>query len=154
MKKMYVMLLLFGVICSCQKDDDETPDPTEVSISSIKIITMPLTDNGSGWDLNSEADVFFTVENANTVLYSYNVTNRKENLNQFMLPAVFPMAVPYRLPSINQVYHITLYDYDDLSTNDLISKLSFNPEEFKSNRPLTKTISGLDAIIEISFIWN
>lgn len=154
MKKVFLILLLSGVLCSCQKEDNETPDPTEVSISAVKIITMPLTDKGSEWDIGSDADVFYTIENANTVLYSFNVTGRKENLNQFMLPAVFQMTVPYRLPSMNQAYYITLYDYDDLSSNDLIARISFNPEEFKSDRPLTKIISGSDAIVEISFVWN
>ncbi len=155
MKKLiYSFLFAVVLMSSCQKKDDATPDATNVTITSVKVITMPLTDNGSAWDATdgSGADVYFKIENASTVFYSH--PQYVQNVTSALLPFIQTITNGYKLPSLNQSYNIGLYDYDSLSSDDFISSISFLPSDYKKDRPASKTFTNGLVQVEVSFSWE
>jgi hypothetical protein len=150
--RLLLFALLFTSILSCDKKDDPKPDATNVTITGIKIVTMPLTDAGSDWDLDGGADPFFTIINSTTTLYSH--PNYYQDVVSGNFPLSYTIASGYKLPSINQVYGINLYDYDATSGNDYIGQVGFNPNSYKSERPSSKTFTDGNVQITINFSWE
>ncbi len=140
-------------LTACSKNDEDT-SPTSATVTAVKIATFPLSDQGAQWDVGSDADVYFTIESNNNVLFTFNKSNCIDNVTASDLPLYFNLSVPYQLSVLNQVYYIGIYDYDNLSTDDLIARLPFNPDEFKEDRPATKKVMANDALVEVSFNWE
>lgn len=150
---LYLCLFTIIIISSCTKKEDPKPDATNVSITGIKIVSMPLTDGGSDWDVDGGADPFFTIVNSSTTLYSH--TTYYENVVASDFPLNYTIAGNgYKLPYINQAYGINLYDYDATSSNDYIGQVAFNPNSYKSERPESKTFTDGNVQVTINFIWE
>lgn len=155
-KNIFIFFCTLLLLTSCQPEDSDAgdflPDPKEVWITHVKVHTMPLTDKGSRWDVDSDADLTFSILNHTDVLYSH--PEYYLNIGIQSLPITIPLKNPYHLPAINQPYAIRLYDYDDLSPDDPIADVYFNPNEFKGQRPSSKKIETSNAQIEIFFTWQ
>lgn len=155
MKKRLLALSLASLFSlgSCTKKDDPKPDATNVSITGITIVTMPLTDNGSSWDVDGNADPFFTILNTSTTLYSF--PNHFNDVSASDFPLNFIISGSgYKLPYINQLYGINLYDYDATSNDDFIGQITFNPNDYKSERPASKTYTNGSIQVTVKFIWE
>lgn len=149
----FVILSIFTVFSSCDVNDDTPePDAKNVSITGIEIISMPLTDNGSSWDLDGDADVIFKISNVNTVLFESNPP--VNNVSNQDLPLSLQLSNSYQLPILNQTYSILLYDNDQTSGNDYIGGISFNPNNYKSEKPASKTFATADVQIKVGFEWE
>lgn len=148
---LFPFVFFLIVFTSCNKDDVK-PDAKSVSVTGIEIITMPLTDNGSKWDLDGDADVIFRISNSNTVLFESNPAIN--NVSNKDLPLSLQIPGGYKLPLLDQNYSILLYDYDQTSANDYIGGISFNPYSYKSDRPDSKTFSNANVQIKIGFKWE
>jgi len=150
--RLIVFALIFTNLFSCTKKEDPKPDATNVTVTGIKIVTMPLTDGGSDWDLDGGADPIFTIINSNATLYSHNLYYPDVTSSSF--PLVYTIADGYKLPYINQAYGINLYDYDETSANDYIGQVVFNPSSYKSERPASKTFTDGNVQVTINFSWE
>lgn len=83
------MLVFF--FSSCEEDNvDVTPDAKNATIAGIRVITMPLTDDGTGWDPGGNADLYSNIQNQNTVLYSH--PQYVENVSTGNLPVQFEIT--------------------------------------------------------------
>lgn len=146
-------LLLLIVFTACDKKDDPKPDATNVTITGISIVTMPLTDpDGDSWDVDGGADPFFIILNSSTTLYSHPTAYQDVVSANF--PLNYTIAGGYKLPYINQAYGINLYDYDATSANDFIGQVSFNPNNYKSERPASKTYTNGNIQVTVKFSWE
>ncbi len=153
MKKILFLLPLAVLFFSCEKEE-ENPDAKNVTITSVKVITVPLTDAGYAWDATdaSGADVFFKIENISTVFYAH--PEYMLDVTSASLPFTQTIASGYKLPSIDQAYYISLYDYDSFSGDDLISQISFTPSEYKKDKPAKKTYTDGLIQVEVAFSWE
>jgi hypothetical protein len=155
MKKIiYTFAFVIVLMSSCSKKDDAKPDASNVTITSVKVITIPLTDGGAAWDATdgSGADVFFKIENTSTVFYTH--PQYVQDVTSALLPFIQTITNGYKLPSLSQSYNIGLYDYDSLSGDDFISSVSFLPSDYKKDRPASKTFTNGLVQVEVSFSWE
>lgn len=157
MKYPIYLLSTLLLLAACSKDEDE--DATSVSISSVNVITMPMVaPDGTDWDNFLEggagADLYFTIETPGYVLYKWNTGKLAGNIITADLPIRFDLEAPYLLASLNRAYTIRLYDYDNLSGDDLVAEAVFYPDQEKQARPSVKTISGAGCRIELRLNWR
>lgn len=154
MKKIMIFLPMMAVLLFSCKKEEENPEAKNVTVTSVKVITVPLTDEGSSWDATdaSSCDVFFKIENDATVYYSH--PQYVLDVSSSSLPFTQTIANGYKLPSIDQSYFISLYDYDSFSGDDLISNITFNPADYKKDKPASKTFQDGMIQVEVSFTWE
>ena len=98
--------------------------PGKAFIDSVSIEQIPFTDSGgAGWDLMSGPDFFFELRTSsgNVLIQSSTITD----LAPSDLPLTFYSSDPFKIPSWSSSYYYYLYDYDDLSANDLIGSTNF-----------------------------
>jgi len=105
--------------------------PSVLKLSSITINAIPMTNNGSNWDvgiLGSEnPDVFYVLKQGNGDISSSSSQN---NISSF--PISFTENLPYTTNNLSQEYTIELYDNDQIAgvgENELIGSCSFTPND-------------------------
>lgn len=146
-------IAFLGAACNEQKEGTPAPEPVSVAIEAVKVMTMPFTDRGSRWDNVSDADLYFTIESSQHVLYKYDVARRKENIQASDLPYSFNMN-RYELPQVNGTYVVRLYDYDFPDGDDKIDEVIFSPGLYKSNRPHTQVITSAGTKLQLDLSWR
>lgn len=153
-KKISLIMAVLVTAIIFSACEEETPEPVVINakaarVTGIIITTLSLAD----WDPdNSGPDVSFKISNESQILYDYQTYI--ENVKSDSLPLGFSIDSTYLLPKLDQKYIITLYDYDPLDSNDDMDYISFNPGDYKSEKPDSKVISTANAQIEIFFKWE
>ena len=130
--------------------------PSALKLSSITINAMPMTNNGSNWDvgiLGSEnPDVFYVLKQGNGDISS---SSSQDNISTF--PILFTENLPYTINNLSQEYTIELYDNDQIAgvgENELIGSCSFTPNEYIAvgGDEVNITSSGIDMTLDVEWL--
>ena len=130
--------------------------PSALQLSSITINAMPLTNNGSDWDIGlfglQNPDVFYVLKQGAGDIIS---SSSQDNIESF--PIFFTESLPYTITNLSEEYTIELYDNDQIGgvgENELIGSCSFIPNEYIVAGGLEINISnnGIDMILNIVWI--
>ena len=138
--------------------DDGTCEypPYALKLTRISINSMPMTNNGSSWDvgiLGSEnPDVFYVLKQGNGDISS---SSSQDNISTF--PISFTEGLPYTTNNLSQEYTIELYDNDQIAgvgENELIGSCSFIPNEFitAGGSEINITNNGIDMTLDIQWV--
>jgi PKD repeat protein len=126
--------------------------PTSLRITNVAILGMPLTDNGSDWDLDGAGDIYFDLltEGQAIVLSS----NGAAQTDVTSLPISWNVTNPYLVSNLNQQYYVNLYDYDSTSGDDYIAQ-TYLFDFTSSSYPATITKTGPNGVsIRFSVTWQ
>jgi len=103
-----------------------------LQLSSITINAMPLTNNGSNWDIGilgaENPDVFYVLKQGEVEIFS---STSQDNISAF--PISFTENLPYTINNLSLEYTIKLYDNNQivgLGENELIGYCSFILNEY------------------------
>ena len=130
--------------------------PSELKLSIITINSMPMTNNGSNWDIgilgSENPDVFYVLKQGDGDIIS---SSSQDNIESF--PIFFTESLPYTITNLSEEYTIELYDNDQIGgvgENELIGSCSFIPNEYIVAGGLEINISnnGIDMILNIVWI--
>jgi len=106
--------------------------PSALQLSSITINAIPMTNNGSNWDVGilgaENPDVFYVLKQGSGDISS---SSSQDNISTF--PISFTENLPYTINNLSQEYTIELYDSDQiagLGENEFIGSCSFTPNEY------------------------
>ena len=133
------------------------PRPTQLKITQLTLTGYPETNDTTGWDEDSAADVFFTVTNyIGTVFFTSEIKN---DLLPANLPTIYTVGFPYTYTSLTTVYVIRFYDYDDVSSFAYMGAYYFSMDLFAphdgSDYPteLEFDTSGSDLKFKLTVEW-
>ena len=130
--------------------------PSALQLSSITINAMPLTDNGSNWDIgilgSENPDVFYVLKQGDGDIIS---SSSQDNIES--CPIFFTENLPYTITNLSQEYTIELYDNDQiagLGENELVGSCSFTPNESITNGgdKINITSNGIDMTLNIEWL--
>ena len=103
--------------------------PSILQLSSITIHAIPMTNNGSNWDVGAFGseypDIFYVLKQGSGDIVS---SSSQDNISTF--PISFTENLPYTINNLSQEYTIDLYDNDQVAgigENELIGSCSFTP---------------------------
>jgi PKD repeat protein len=106
--------------------------PSKLIINKIRIVDMPLTNNGSDWDDGvfgyQYPDVYYSLMDGGNELCS---SSSQDNIDA--LPIEFTENLPYTLNDLTREYSIELWDNDilvGLGSNEYIGLCSFTPSNY------------------------
>ena len=185
MKKLLYTFLAVGIIFSnCKKEDDKPNNndpvqgctdanannynveatiddgscqysPSTLVLSSITINAIPMTNNGSNWDVGvlglEYPDVFYVLKQG---LGDITSSSSQDNVATF--PILFTENLPYTINNLSQEYTIELYDNDQIAgigENELIGSCSLTPNEYISveSDEINITNGGIDITLEVKW---
>lgn len=159
MKKRLIRQILcisiLSIAVACKKEK-ASPSYTNVKILSVKITEIPPTEtNGSGWDNNSGADVYFTINDPNNNVVVNGKSSTFENLTMDKLPISWNLSQGFNITNLSTNFSIALFDNDtdDFPSNadDLMGGYYFNMEDKKSGYPTTIKVGNPDSQLKIEF---
>ena len=104
----------------------------KIKITKIVVTGFPATDtNGGGWDLTDGADIYPYLFVGTTVIYDSPVLQPNAN------PSIDYEFIPASPIEINPTttYTLSLYDYDDTSTDDFMGGVVFTPYQSTNGFP-------------------
>jgi hypothetical protein len=138
--------------------DDESCEypPSALKLSSITIHSMPMTNNGSNWDIglfgSENPDVFYVLKQGAGDIIS---SSSQDNIESF--PIFFTESLPYIITNLSEEYTIELYDNDQIGgvgENELIGSCSFIPNESITNGgdEINMTSNGIDMTLDIEWL--
>ena len=184
MKKILIILLCLPLLISTCKKEDEGPNnntiqgcmdaiatnynseatvddgsceypPSALELFSITINEIPMTNNGSNWDIGAFGseypDIFYVLKQGSGDIVS---SSSKDNISNF--PILFTENLPYMTNNLSQEYTIELYDNDQLvgiGDNELIRSCIFTPNEFIFLCGNEINISGNGINMSLGFQW-
>ena len=138
-------------------DDGSCEYPTSaLQLSSITINAMPLTNNGSDWDIglfgSENPDVFYVLKSGSDDIFS---SSSQDNINA--CPISFTEGLPYTITNFSEEYTIELYDNDQIAGiggNELMGSCSFTPNEYIANGgdEINITSNGIDMTLDIEWL--
>tara|TARA_B110000967_G_scaffold75254_1_gene77894 strand:- start:1007 stop:1576 length:570 start_codon:yes stop_codon:yes gene_type:complete len=188
MKKILLVLTLTALVFACKKEDDkpniinnlvegcmdsnatnynsdaniddgscEYP-PSELQLSSITINSIPMTNNGSNWDVGAFGleypDVFYVLKQG-----FVDITSSSSQDNVATFPILFTENLPYTINTLSQEYTIELYDNDQIAGiggNELIGSCSFTPNELITTLSISDdlniTNNGVDMTLDVEWL--
>jgi len=118
------------------------PRPTQLKMTQLTLTGYPETNDTTGWDADSPADVFFTVTNyIGTIFFASEVKN---DLLPANLPSTYTVGFPYTFTSLTTVYVTRFYDYDDVSSFAYMGAYYFSMDLFAPD-------DGSDYLTELEF---
>ena len=110
-------------------DDESCEYFSLLQLSSITIHAIPMTNNGSNWDVGAFGseypDIFYVLKQGSGDIVS---SSSQDNISIF--PISFTENLPYTINNLSQEYTIDLYDNDQVAgigENELIGSCSFTP---------------------------
>ena len=130
--------------------------PSALKLSSITIHSMPMTNNGSNWDIglfgSENPDVFYVLKQGDGDIIS---SISQDNIESF--PIFFTESLPYIITNLSEEYTIELYDNDQIGgvgENELIGSCSFIPNESITNGgdEINITSNGIDMTLDIQWV--
>jgi hypothetical protein len=130
--------------------------PSQLKLSIITINSMPMTNNGSNWDIgilgSENPDVFYVLKQGDGDIIS---SSSQDNIES--CPIFFTENLPYTITNLSQEYTIELYDNDQiagLGENELIGSCSFTPNESITNGgdKINITSNGIDMTLDIEWL--
>ena len=130
--------------------------PSALKLSIITVNSMPMTNNGSDWDIgilgSENPDVFYVLKEGDGDIVS---SSSKDNIES--CPIFFTENLPYTITNLSQEYTIELYDNDQiagLGENELIGSCSFTPNESITNGgdKINITSNGIDMTLDIEWL--
>ena len=130
--------------------------PSELKLSIITINSMPMTNNGSNWDIgilgSENPDVFYVLKQGDGDIIS---SSSQDNIES--CPIFFTENLPYTITNLSQEYTIELYDNDQiagLGENELIGSCSFTPNESITNGgdKINITSNGIDMTLDTEWL--
>ena len=140
-------------------DDESCEYPASgLQLSSITVNSMPMTNNGSNWDVGAFGleypDVFYVLKQGVGDIVS---SSSQDNIATF--PILFTENLPYTINVLSQEYTIELYDNDQIAGiggNELIGSCSFTPNELITTLSISDelniTNNGLDMTLDIEWL--
>lgn len=145
--------------CNCPEgytgsDCSQQVTPSKIRIKQVDITSFPATnDYGSGWDMTSAADIYFTIYKDDTeVYYSYSHYENAVPSKKYE----FELSPNVDLSSPNDRYTIRLYDYDVTSSNDYMGGIIFTPYSNTNSFPTTINLDaggGITMTLHLSYVW-
>jgi len=140
--------------------DDGTCEypPYALKLTRISINSMPMTNNGSNWDVGAFGleypDVFYVLKQGGGDIVS---SSSQDNIATF--PILFTENLPYTINDLSQEYTIELYDNDQIAGiggNELIGSCSFTPNELITtlgiSDELNITNNGVDMTLDVEWL--
>jgi len=138
--------------------DDESCGypPSALKLSRITIHSMPMTNNGSNWDIglfgSENPDVFYVLKQGAGDIIS---SSSQDNIESF--PIFFTESLPYIITNLSEEYTIEIYDNDQIGgvgENELIGPCSFIPNESITNGgdEINITSNGIDMTLDIEWL--
>jgi hypothetical protein len=130
--------------------------PSALKLSSITINSMPMTNNGSDWDIglfgSENPDVFYVLKQG---LDEIILSTSQDNISAF--PISFTENLPYTIDNLSQEYTIELYDNDQiagLGENEFIGSCSFIPNEYivAGDVEININNNGIDMTLNIEWL--
>jgi hypothetical protein len=138
-------------------DDGSCEYPhSALQLSSITINAMPLTNNGSDWDIglfgSENPDVFYVLKSGSEEIFS---SSSQDNIDA--CPISFTEGLPYTITNFSEEYTIELYDNDQITgigENELMGSCSFTPNEYIANGgdEINITSNGIDMTLDIEWL--
>ena len=130
--------------------------PSALQLSSITINAMPLTNNGSDWDIglfgSENPDVFYVLKSGSDDIFS---SSSQDNIDA--CPISFTEGFPYTITNFSEEYTIELYDNDQIAGiggNELMGSCSFTPNEYIANGgdEINITSNGIDMTLDVEWL--
>ena len=130
--------------------------PSALQLSSITINAMPMTNNGSNWDIglfgSENPDVFYVLKSGSDDIFS---SSSQDNIDA--CPISFTEDLPYTITNFSEEYTIELYDNDQIAGiggNELMGSCSFTPNEYIANGgdEINITSNGIDITLDIEWL--
>ena len=130
--------------------------PSALQLSSITINAMPMTNNGSNWDIglfgSENPDVFYVLKSGSDDIFS---SSSQDNIDA--CPISFTEDLPYTITNFSEEYTIELYDNDQIAGiggNELMGSCSFTPNEYIANGgdEINITSNGIDMTLDIEWL--
>lgn len=159
MKKIFILAsigtLLMLSSCNKQKvcstgytgsDCSVQTTPTKIIVSKIEVSKFPSTDTGgAGWDLTSGADIYPVLTKGSNTIWESPTYTTDANPNSSYTYTLSPSA---DIISPFETYSISLYDYDDLDSDDFMGGINFVPYSTTNKFP---SVINVDAGGSVSF---
>lgn len=109
---------------------EEEKIPTKVRSNAVTALFYPLTDpNGASWDLFDEPDLYLVIK-----YQGEEVFRTATQFNASSTDVVFQFIYEYSNPE--EFYSFSIYDEDDLTSDDLIVGMFFTPYQAGEGFPL------------------
>ncbi len=132
--------------------------PSALKLSIITVNSMPMTNNGSDWDIgilgSENPDVFYVLKEGDGDIVS---SSSKDNIATF--PILFTENLPYTINTLSKEYTIEIYDNDEIlgvGENEFIGSCSFTPNELITtlsiNDELNIINNGVDMTLDIEWL--
>ncbi len=124
--------------CVCQDgytgaDCSRQITPTKIQITQIKVLRFPATkSNGAGWDLTSGPDIFPIFYKDNQKLWESPTYYEDADQRYYY---EFNCAINLNNP--NDRYTVSLYDYDQGTSDEFMGGITFTPYNTTNNFPTT-----------------
>jgi hypothetical protein len=154
--------LCLGIICQnggqCVNGQCECPPqytgpscaqekpPVKMRVTNIQLNSFPPTDpNGGGWDVFDGPDVYITISQGSTILYS---SGYYENATGALLWA----AANVEFTNPTATYTITAWDYDfGITGDDLMGSINFTPYQPGQKFPTQANLSCTGCPVAFTF---
>lgn len=124
--------------------------PTSVRITNVSILSAPLTDGGSQWDLDGAADVMFDIETSGG---SVAFTSGTYFNNVASYPVSWSITNNWTVTNLNQQYRVVIWDYDSTSANDYMGQTNLFSFGTYTSYPSTITVTGSGVSVRLSLTW-
>lgn len=144
-------------LCACPQgysgpDCGTQVAPTKMKILKIEVTRFPATDGGAGWDLTSGPDIYPKISKGTTVIWEASTYFQNANLSSYE----FTPSPSIDLTSPSDQYTISLYDYDDVDSDDFMGGIYFTPYLSTAKFPSVLTIDASGSVafkIHVAYVW-
>lgn len=124
--------------------------PSSIKITKVDVKKFPDTNNGNWWDIlpNSDADIYFTIQNESQVEI-YEHPTKYEDASGLNITYPFTLDPALTINNVTNFHRIYLYDDDGLLAHDLIDHIIFKPyDSLREGFPTNLTITNLTDTFE------